>query len=261
MRDIFDEIFANNPLDPVESARRDLRPALRKRFYETASIQPRSDGRDFAITLDGRVMRTPARRELTAPDEELARAIAAEWQAQRDVIDPLNMPLTRLANSIIDGVADQRAAVVAEIEKFLGSDLVCYRADHPERLTARQRAHWDPLVAFAREQLGARFRVTTGITYVVQPAAAIVAAMEAVPREPWPLGAMHAVTTLTGSAVIAIALARGAINPNAAWAAAHVDEDWNMELWGNDELALERRAYRRAEMDAAALVLTRTVPR
>ena len=146
-------------------------------------------------------------------------------------------------------------AIAAEIEKYLGSDLVCYRAEGPHRLVVRQAHQWDPILAFAREALGARFEITHGVRFVAQPPDAIAAARRAIPDEPWRLGAVHAVMTLTGSALIALAFARRAVTLDAAWAAAHVDEDWNMEQWGRDELALERRAARLAEMQAAGKVL------
>ena len=174
------------------------------------------------------------------------------------MIDPARMPLTRLANSIIDGVAASASAVAAEVEKYLGSDLLFYRADGPERLVTRQGELWDPIVAWARTALGARFELVEGVIHVAQPLESIKAAAAAIPRDPWRLGAVHSLTTLTGSALIALALARDAISPDAAWTAAHVDEDWNMELWGRDTLALERREQRLSEMKAAATVLALT---
>lgn len=256
MRDIFDDIFKGNPLDPMESARRNMRPDLRKRFYERAGVEQGEAG--FRALLDGRVVRTPARRELAAPSRAVAQAIAAEWDAQKDVIDPAQMPLTRLANSIIDGVAGQTEAVAGDIAKYLGSDLLFYRAGEPEGLVAEQRLHWDPVLDWARDALGAHFVLAQGVTYANQPEAAIEAARAAIPREPWALGALHSVTTLTGSALLALALAARRIDTEAAWQAAHVDEDWNMQAWGADEMALARRAVRRAEMQAAALILAHT---
>ena len=253
MRDLFEDIFAHNPLDPTEAARRAVRPRLTRRFYKDVGIT--AEGEGFSVHLDGRPVRTPARRTLTAPTQPLAQAIAAEWEAQAEVIDPAKMPLTRLANTIIDGVAENVTPVVAEIEKFLGSDLVCYRADAPRGLVARQAAAWDPVLAFARDHLDARFIITEGVTFVTQPDHALAAARHAIPADPWRLGAVHAVMTLTGSALIALALAHGALALDAAWAAAHVDEDWNMEQWGRDALASERRAARFAEARAAAAVL------
>ena len=120
---------------------------------------------------------------------------------------------------------------------------------------ARQSMAWDPVLAWVRATLGARFLLAEGIVFVRQPAEALVAAGAAIPRDPWRLGALNAVTTLTGSALIALALAGGALSVDEAWSAAHVDEDWNMDVWGRDELALERRAFRLAEMRAAATML------
>ncbi len=152
-------------------------------------------------------------------------------------------------------MADAPAAVAAEVERYLATDLVLYRAEAPDGLVARQAAAWDPVLAWAREALGARFLPGQGMVFTAQPADALAAAAAAVPRDPWRLGALHAATTLTGSALIALALARGALALDAAWTAAHVDEDWNMDFWGRDELALQRRAFRFAEMQTAALVL------
>jgi chaperone required for assembly of F1-ATPase len=256
MREILEELFANQPLDPMEAARRNMRPNLRQRFYDAAATKPEAGG--YAVLLDGKVVRTPARQPLILPNQALADALAAEWQDQRTVIDPARMPLTRLANSIIDGVAASASAVAAEVEKYLGSDLLFYRADGPERLVARQSDLWDPIVAWARTALGARFELVEGVIHVAQPLESIKAAAAAIPRDPWRLGAVHSLTTLTGSALIALALAHQAISPDAAWTAAHVDEDWNMELWGRDTLALERREQRLSEMTAAATVLALT---
>ncbi len=253
MRDIFEEIFVQGPIDPVEAVQRSTRKHLRQRFYKIAHVDEDDGG--FAVRLDGRAVRTPARRALRAPTHALADALAAEWNAQEELIDPLDMPLTRLANSIIDGVVDVTAAVAAEIEKYLASDLVVYRAPAPPSLIARQAQVWDPIVEWAREALGARFVLAEGINFVTQPEAALAAGRAAIPGDPWRLGALHAITTLTGSALIALAVLAGRLAPEEAWAAAHVDEDWNMGFWGRDEPALERRAVRFAEMKAAAMVL------
>jgi len=257
MRDLFEDIFAAEPRDPMAAAQRAMRPQLRQRFYTRAGVAER-DG-EFAVLLDDKPVRTPARRPLAAPTRALAERIAAEWGAQREVIDPAAMPLTRLANSIIDGVADAASAVAAEVEKYLGSDLVCYRAAAPAALVARQATAWDPVLAWARAALGAQFATTDAMVFVAQSPQALAAARAAIPRaaqrDLWRLGALHAITTLTGSALVALAFAAGALSLDQAWAAAHVDEDWNMELWGRDALALERRAARFAEMQAAATVL------
>jgi chaperone required for assembly of F1-ATPase len=250
MRDIFDNIYANQPLDPNEAARRSMRPALRKRFFKAAAA-----GEGNAVLLDGRPVRTPARKTLAAPNADLAQALADEWNAQKDVIDPAAMPLTRLANAVIDGVASAPAAVADEVAKYLGSDLVFYRAGEPAGLVARQAELWNPLLGFARDDLGARFVLAEGVVPQAQPPEAIAAARQAIPNDPWRLGAVSSLTTLTGSALIALVLARGRIDADTAWRAAYVDEDWNMAAWGKDEEALARRAARRAEFDAAVKVL------
>jgi len=244
---------------PVDAARRAVRPALRRRFYETVTIAAGESGQEdqagHAVCLDGKPIRTPGRRTLAAPAPELARALADEWAAQGEYIEPDKMPLTRLANTVIDGVGAAQAQVAAEIRKYLASDLVFYRAESPAPLRARQAQHWDPLLSWARTALGAKFRPATGVVHVEQPAAALNRAGAALPHDPWRLGAAHVATTLTGSALIALALMHGAVTPEAAWQAAHVDEDWNMEQWGRDEIALKRRGFRFAEFNAAALVL------
>jgi chaperone required for assembly of F1-ATPase len=254
MRDIFTEIFENQPLDPMESARKGGRPSLRKRFYSQAQVgEGGPDG--FPVLLDGKQVYTPARRPLAAPTRALAEAIAREWEAQAALIDPGRMPLTRLANAVIDAVAEQAPAVAEEIAHYLGSDLTCYRADAPEGLVEKQALAWDPPLAWAREAFGARFALAQGVMHVAQPREAIDAARAAIPTDMWRLGAVSAITTLTGSALLALALNADAFDAETAWAAAHVDEDWQMSQWGRDELALARRDYRRAEFDAAVAVL------
>ncbi len=264
MRDIFTDIFESQPLDPTEAARRAVRPQLRKRFYERAHVEEDRQGEGaFAVLLDGRPVKTPARRTLAAPSPALAQAITDEWNAQQDVIDPARMPLTRLANVTIDAVADKQHEVAAEIESYLGNDLLFYRAEAPHGLIERQMQHWDPVIAWARDDLGARFVLAQGVMPVAQPREAVAAAAQAIPRDAsdmkqiWRLAAVASVTTLTGSGLLALALHAGALDADAVWAAAHVDEDWQMSQWGRDELALERRAFREAELRAAALVLNR----
>jgi chaperone required for assembly of F1-ATPase len=248
------ELFETPPSDdPVEAARRSVRRSLRKRFYQHASVGAAAGA--HTVELDGKPARTPAGRALAAPAPALAQALAAEWNAQGETIDPATMPLTRLANAIIDGVSDRPAPVAAEVEKYLASDLLCYRAASPGGLAERQALHWDPVLRWAKETLGAPFAVGEGVVHVAQPEATLAAARAAIPIDPWRLGAMHAVTTLTGSALIALALAAGRLTAEEAWAAAHVDEGWNIEQWGRDEVAMARRAFRYAEMQAAAAVL------
>jgi chaperone required for assembly of F1-ATPase len=253
MRDIFEDLAASEPLDPTEAARRNMRPNLRKRFYERASA-----GEGNAILLDGKPVRTPGGNALAAPTSALAEAIAAEWDAQAERIDPATMPLTRLSNTIIDSVAANAEAISGEVAKYLGSDMLCYRADAPEGLVAMQTQHWDPILGWARDTHGARFVLSEGVMFVAQPDGAVAAMSATIPSNTWRLAATNVVTTLTGSALIALALASRHISPDAAWDAANVDEDWNMSLWGRDELALKRREGRDAEFRAAATVLALT---
>jgi len=255
MRELFEDAFGNEPLDPMESARRNMRPNLRKRFYDNASV---GEGTLYPLLLDGRAVKTPAGNTLAVPGVSLGEAIAAEWNAQGERIDPATMPLTRLANTIIDGVAPNPGPVAEDIAKYLGSDLLCYRADAPDGLVAAQEQYWDPVLAWARETHGARFVLSEGVMFVAQPEGAVAAVRAAIPTDPWRLGAVHLITTLTGSALIALAVATRKLGIDEAWAAAHVDEDWNMKLWGRDELALARRATRFADMQAAGTVLDLT---
>jgi chaperone required for assembly of F1-ATPase len=251
MRDLFDDLF-RGPIDPVEAARRAVRAQLPRRFYRSAQVGE-AEG-EFRLLLDGRPARTPARHVLAVPSRALARAMADEWEAQGKHIDPTRMPVTRLVNSIIDGVRTAAAPVAAEIARYLASDLLFYRAETPG-LATRQVALWDPVLAWAGEEFGAKFLLGEGVTFVEQPEAALAGVRRVIPDDPWRLGAVHSMTTLTGSALLAIAVLRRRLSAEEAWQAAHVDEDWNFEQWGRDTLALERRAFRFAEMQAAAKLL------
>ncbi len=253
MREIFDDVFKNQPLDPTEAARLAARPQLRTRFYSQASIADAGNG--IRPLLDGRPIKTPARNELALPTRALAEAVAAEWEAQRERVDPSTMPLTRLSNTIIDGVVSNADAVAAEIARYLRSDLLFYRAERPQELVDRQERLWNPVIDWASDALEARFVLSQGVLYTEQPDVALERTSAAIPRDPWRLGAVHAMTTLTGSALIALAVLARRLDTAQAWSIAHVDEDWNMEQWGQDGLALERRAFRFTEMRAAGQVL------
>jgi chaperone required for assembly of F1-ATPase len=253
MRELFDEVAGKSPLDPEEAVRRTTRGPQRQRFYTATGVIEVAGG--FAITLDDRPVRTPSGRPLVAPTRDIAEAMAAEWAAQNENIDPLTMPLTRFANSVVDAVSDKVGAVADDIAKYLGTDLLFYRAGHPEALVAREAAHWDPVVYWAAEALGAHFILAEGIVHVRQPDAAIAAARAVFPDDPWSIAALHVVTTLTGSALLAIALLRDAFDQDQVWTAAHVDEDWNIEKWGIDEEVAARRAARQVDFRAAAGLL------
>jgi chaperone required for assembly of F1-ATPase len=253
------EPVATSPVDPVALARRDLQKALPRRFYAEARAEARDEG--FVLLLDGRPARTPAKNLLAVPTFGLCEALASEWARQAEIVDPADMPLTRIVNSAIDGVARDISATAEEIIKYAGSDLVCYRAGEPQALIAAQSAAWDPYLAFARDRLGARFVCAEGIMFIDQPEPAKIAIREALARllAPAPeaalrAAALHVMTTLTGSVLMALAIAHGVAEPGAVWTAAHVDEDFQMRFWGSDDEALERRARRWREMEAAAAV-------
>src|ERR1700704_5263453 len=241
MRELFDEALGRSPLDPEEAVRRATRTPQRKRVYSNVGGVEVPGG--FAVTLDDKPIRTSSGRQVVVPIRDIADAIAAEWQAQRETIDPLPMPLTRLANSVVEAVVDRVDAVTDDVAKYFQSDLLFYRAGHPDALVAREAAHWDPVLFWAADALGAHFILAEGIVHVRQPDSAIAAARAALPEAPWSIAALHVVTTLTGSALLALALKHGVLDPDQVWAAAHVDEDWNSEQWGVDEeVAGGRRA-------------------
>jgi chaperone required for assembly of F1-ATPase len=247
-------------IDPVEMARRDLKKSLPKRFYKEAGVAPQGEG--FALVLDGRPALTPARNRLAVPSQGLAQAMAAEWGAQGEFIEPSSMPVTRIVNSALDGVASQMEAVSAEVAKYAESDLLCYRAGTPQNLVAEQAAAWDPVLAWAREAHGARFILAEGVMYVTQPEPSVAAVRKAIDKAvgedraaPLRLAALHTVTTLTGSALLALALAQRHLTPGEAWRIAHVDEDFQMHTWGEDMEGLARRAQRWTQMEAAGRML------
>jgi chaperone required for assembly of F1-ATPase len=240
--------------DPRASARQGGRPPLPKRFYDEAGVVER-DGA-FVLALDGRPARTPARTLIAVPTRSLGEALAAEWQAQREVVDPATMPITRIVNSALDGVAQNRGAVVDDLVRYAGSDLVCYRAGDPERLVEMQAAAWDPVLGFARERLGARMVLSQGVMHVTQPEHAVAALRSTVEQvaSPFSLAALHVMTTLTGSLLISLAVAAGQLSPDAGWDAAHVDERFQESRWGEDEEAMGRRRRRNEDFIAAATV-------
>jgi chaperone required for assembly of F1-ATPase len=253
MRELFDEVAGQSPLDPQEAVRRAARTPRRKRFYASTGIGEAEGG--FAVTLDGKPIRTPSGRVIRIPSQEIAQAVAAEWEAQAEVIDPLTMPLTRFANSVVEAVVDRVGLVTDDIAKYFNSDLLFYRAGHPEALVEREARHWDPVLFWVAGELGAHFILAEGIVHISQPEQAVAAARAALPDDPWSVAALHVVTTLTGSALLALALQRGLLDADQVWAAAHVDEDWNAEQWGADEEATERRAARAVDFRAAARII------
>jgi chaperone required for assembly of F1-ATPase len=244
---------------PVVLAKRDLKKALPRRFYKEVRAEQR-DGA-FVLLLDGRLAKTPGRNPIAVPAFAVAEMLADEWSAQGESIDPASMPLTRIVNSAIDGVAYRLAATVDQIARYAGADIVCYRAAGPMTLVEAQAAAWDSILAFARENFGAHFICTEGAVFVEQPEPARAAVKEAIKRiansgqvAPFALAALHVMTTLTGSVLLALAVAHGAHTPAEAWIAAHVDEDFEMRAWGEDAEAVRRRARQWREMEAAAVL-------
>ena len=246
--------------DPGRAARQNMRRALPKRFYQTVSLGETAGG--YALLLDGRPARTPGKNLLALPTRAAAASLAAEWQSAGEHIDPARMPVTRILNAALDGVAGEIAAVQDEIIKYAGSDLVCYRAGAPAALVAAQSAAWDPVIAFAREVLGARLVLAEGVVFVGQPPPAM-AALSATVRvfaEPVPLACLHVLTTLAGSALLALSVAHRRFSVEAAWAAAHIDEDFQARAWGADTEAQTRRALRWLDFSTAATLFRSLTP-
>lgn len=214
-----------------------------RRFWTEAEVV--AEAGQYAIRLDGRVVRTPLKTELAMPSRALANGVAMEWQAQGDVIAPLSMPLTRAVNATLDKVVPQRAEVAANLAEYGGTDLLCYRAAGPEDLVARQWQAWDPVLDWADARFGARLAVTQGIVPQPQPANAIEALCAQVDAlSAWELTAVSEFVTLTGSLVLGLA-AFAEYAPEAVWPLSRIDEDWQAERWGVDEEEAERIAVKR----------------
>lgn len=225
-----------------------------KRFYKSAAAAPSGGG--WAVELDGRPVKTPLGELLAVPAEALAGAIVGEWDAQGEKIEPASMPMMKLAATAIDRVMTQRAQVVADIARFGESDLLCYRADHPEALVARQTETWQPLLDWAASDLDARLQVTAGVSPISQDSAALGAVRAAVDgHDDFELVALHTLTVSAGSVVIGLAAAKGHIDAAAAANAALLDELYQAELWGIDKEAEARRRAISGEIENAARFL------
>ena len=244
----------NDGRDPIRAAQANMRPPVFKRFYKQASVVDADGG--FALRLDGRGARTPAKNRLAFPTEALAELVAHEWVAQGAAIDPATMPVTRIANSAIDGVAVAMAETRAELAGFAETDLLYYRAGAPEKLVEAEARAFDPVLDWAHETYGVRFILAEGVIHLRQPERfleAIRSALAAI-DEPFALAALHVMTTLTGSILLALAVFRGALSAEEAWRVAHVGEDFQIDVWGEDDEATARRAARWREMAAAAAI-------
>lgn len=225
-----------------------------RRFYKDVSLAQGNAG--FGLRLDGKVVKTPARAALQVPASALAEAIAGEWRAQGETIEPRSMPLTGLANAAIDRVATDAAMFAAGLARYGESDLVCYRAEGPANLVARQSEIWDPFVAWARGRYDIELKVVTGIMHQPQPEATLTRLARAVAvRDEFELAGLSPLVTVSGSLIIALALAERAFELDDAWAAASLDDQWQLDQWGEDAEAVAALANRRHDFEAGARFL------
>lgn len=253
MRDILEDAHAHSDAGQGRNDAADQRK-LPKRFYKQVSVEPRDGG--FGVLLDGRITKTPGRLETLVPAEALAEAMAAEWQAQAEVINPMKMPLVRLVNAGVEGGEKAAAALRSEVVKYAADDLMLFRADSPQELVAAQDEGWDPVLTALARHFSIRFQPVIGIIHQDQPQQTLNRLAESLEgTHHLAMAALVSATGLTGSGLLAIALKEKLIDADAAWTAAHVDEDYNIRLWGEDGEAAARRAARRIEFDAAVKVI------
>ncbi len=255
MADILGDRDDNIPDRPTRVAEPSRESQLPKKFYKSAEVAE-EDGL-FKVLLDGRPVRTPGKAVLQLNSHSVMENISSEWNAQIERIDPMTMPVTRLINTTIDGVSTDMQAVKEDIIRYAGTDLLCYRAEAPEQLVDQQNELWDPVIDWAQSALNARFVLAAGVMHLDQPPESINAFGVHVGQidKPAVLAATHVVMTLTGSAILAMAVLKDHLTADEAWKLAHLDEDWNISLWGEDEEAMERRAKRLIDMTAAYHVI------
>lgn len=253
MRDILEDAHAHQDAGIGRNDAADKRK-LPKRFYKQVSVEACEGG--FAVLLDGRVTKTPGRVETHVPSEALAEAMAAEWQAQDTHINPMKMPLVRLVNAGVEGGEKSAQPLRDEVVKYAADDLMLFRADTPQELVAAQDEEWDPILTALARHFSVRFQPVVGIIHQDQPIQTLNKLAKSLGEtHHLALAALVSATGLTGSGLLAIALNENLIEADAAWTAAHVDEDYNIRLWGEDAEAAARRATRRIEFDAAMTVL------
>ena len=217
-----------------------------KRFWKEATVEPEAGG--FGVRLDGRAVKTPAKAPLVLPTRALAEAVAAEWDAQDEKIDPATMPFTRAANAAIDKVALQFDEVAGLIAAYGETALLCYRADGPESLVSRQAEAWDPLLDWAEAALGARLTATAGVMHIAQPEPALDALRARVRSlDPFALTALHDLVGLSGSLIIGFAALENWSDADTLWHLSRIDETWQEEQWGADDEATELAARKKQE--------------
>ncbi|MCI9865485.1 ATPase [Rhizobium skierniewicense] len=257
MRDLLNDLTEglSHP-DPIRRSQIQMQKRLPKRFYKDVSVGETEEGA-FTVLLDGKTMRTPAKSPLSVPTRALAQLLRDEWDAQTEVVDPTIMPVSRHVNTAIDGIASDPQAVFEDILRFSSSDLLCYRAGEPQELVERQSDQWDPILDWAANMLGARFILVEGVIHQEQPREATAAFAVTLRKYDTPieLAALHTMTSLTGSAILAVALAEEVRDLDDIWTLAHLDEIWTAEQWGEDEDAQIRTAKRLVDMRAAVDVL------
>ncbi|MEE8499766.1 MAG: ATP12 family protein [Kiloniellales bacterium] len=224
-----------------------------KRFYKTVAVADAGPTGGFSVTLDGRTIKTPAQVDMILANRGLAAAVAAEWDEQGEDVEPAAMPLTGLVWSAIDVVRPNRARVIEDVSAFAAHDLVCYRAEGPADLTARQQAHWQPLIEWAARAFDAPLKVTSGVLPVAQPEGSLAALRRAVEAKgDFELTALGGAVTAAGSLVIGLALSAGEVDAETAFAAAQLDEGYQIERWGDDPEATRRRDTIKNDLGAAA---------
>lgn len=253
MREFLDDAYQHRD-DGYGRAQAHAKRELPKRFYKGATVVEQDGG--YGVGLDGKVPRTPGMKRVVVPSAALADAMAAEWAAQGEFIDPETMPLVRLVNSAVEAGEEAMPAMRAEIVKYAANDLLLYRADGPEALVARQDEIWDDALVRLARRFGVSFQPTIGVVHQPQPQATLARLGQALEGETLlPLTAMNAVMSITGSGLLAIALRHHLLSAEQVWLAAHVDEDHNITLWGEVEEITARRSQRRKEFDAAVRLL------
>ncbi len=221
-------------------------PSMKKRFWTDVSVTPESTG--FIVQLDGHEIRTPSKARLILPTKPLAEEVADEWRAVKTEVLPQKMPMTRRANAAIDKVAPQRTAVETMLAEYGETDLLCYRAGHPQELAERQARAWDPLLDWAARDLGARLIVTSGVVPVAQDRDALRRLGDALGAfSTFQLTAVHDLITLSGSLVIGLAACAGAAEIETLWDASQVDEMWQVQLWGEDDEARDATGRKRQD--------------
>jgi chaperone required for assembly of F1-ATPase len=230
-----------------------------KRFYKTVSVAPLEGG--FGVLLDGRPVRTPGKNLLALPTEELAASIADEWEGQGEKIIAVTMPLLRLANTVIDGVAVRRDEVIAAVLRFGENDLLCYRAHQPPELVKRQAEGWDPWLDWARRRHSVNMTVAEGTTHIDQTPDALLAMRQALEElDAFALGAVHVIASITGSLVLALAVAEGAANGALVFQLSRIDEVYQAEKWGEDAEAVKRTTSLARELDKAVELMIASRP-